>query len=423
MSGTHLLVSDLDLRGSGYMNIAVGCALEMYHAGKEVRVIGIGYRGTQHNFPFQIIPVNHGMWSQHVPAMLMNLQALGMSGQIPEVKSLTVALDIPLQTYLMSVERPPNVPYIGIFPVESAPLRSTWTTQLAGMDARLVISKFGVEALEHRDLSSRYIEIGMDTDKWRIPTPEERTGLRKMMGHTEDDFVIVTVADNQERKNLSAAMEIIKRLKERVGENASITWHLVTRPGNIIGWDLADLANDMGLTGNLEMYDRGIEFEMLWKLVAMADVFLLTSKAEGLCMPIMEAMAAGTIVLATDCTAIPEHIFADPEKRGRFSTYEGERGFLLPVEFVHCDPWGNSNRHYVDVEKGADVLAKIYKLWKSKSKKLEEMRKRARAYVEGRHWDETGRVLNETIDALVANAPAPPVIPAGQFQQRMEEIL
>ncbi|KKN62753.1 hypothetical protein LCGC14_0508720 [marine sediment metagenome] len=395
-----IFLSDLDLKGSGYMNIALALCNQLVARGKKVTALGIGYTGEEHHWPFSLLPVQRHMWMTHAPAMMHNLHQLGISGRNEPVEAVVIALDIPLQIGIANAKKIP-VPHIGIFPVEDGPICQTWAMGLGNLNARLVISEHGKNMLEDAGAECEHIRIGLDTKAWRMPIEGEKRQLRKSMGFEDEDFVIVTVADNQERKNLSATMEIIAKAREKY---ARIHWILVTRKESPVGWRLDDLALKYGMTGNFVCLERGISFAEMWRLVALSNLFMLTSKAEGLGMPAIEAMAAGVPVLATHAAALIEHIFEDAETARINTNYDGERGFTIPVEFTHIDVWGNSRRSYVDVEAGAAQLLKIIKYWETKNKNstLAEIITRARLYAEGRNWDVAGILLEDVIDREIA---------------------
>src|SRR4030042_1350063 len=113
--------------------------------------------------------------------------------------------DIPLQEIIMQrIPKPPPFKYIGIMPIEADPLCMSWAMVLAPMDKALIISEFGTEEAHKAGIiNAEHLRIGIDANAWRPPTDEERASMRQSLGIEEDVFVVLTVADNQERKNLS----------------------------------------------------------------------------------------------------------------------------------------------------------------------------------------------------------------------------
>lgn len=393
-------ISDLDLRGSGYMNIAIAMCNELADRGFDVTVLGIGYKGDEHNFPFSIIPVETQQAFQHLHAMMSNLRSLASAGQFDHIDAFVVALDIPLQKKLLDFPRG-DIPYMGIFPVESGPLTPSWANTIGKMNERLVISKYGHQQIEDAGLESTYLPVGIDTDSWRPPDPDERKEIRSSLGFDEQDFVVLTVADNQERKNLSAAALMMQELKEKI----PIKWQLVTRIDSKVGWELSDYPFDLGAM--LTTYERGLSFDRLWTLYAAADAFLLTSKAEGLCMPIVEAMAVGVPVVATECTAVPEHLYED-----RSGWRPTMRGFPVDVAFSTIDPWGNSVRYFVSIEDGRKKLEKVYRL--RERGKINPYIERGIEYARSRTWDRAGDVIETRLEKMIRRskhdrAPTPQV--------------
>lgn len=384
-----LFISDFDLRGSGYMNIAIAVCNEMAIHGHTVKALGIGYEGKEHSWPFSILPVQTRQAFNHIPAILQNIKALSEGGQLPPIEAMVVALDVPMQERILLYPQRQGIPYIGIFPIESGPLCQSWANVMMNMEKSLVISKFGLKMMDDAGVPGTYLPVGLDTESWRRPTPEERKQLREAMGYTEDQLVVLTVADNQERKNLSAGMDIIAEAAKEI----DVQWMLVTRVLSPVGWKLDDMAIQKGIMDRFVKFERGLAFDRLWTLYAIADAFLLPSKAEGLCMPIIEAMAAGVPVVATDCTAVTEHLFEDPIER------EGRRGFPMEVAFLHQDPWGNSMRSYVDYLSGAEQIKKVHELIQA-GRIEEEIIAPARAYAESRTWDRCGVVLHDAIEEV-----------------------
>lgn len=372
-----IYISDFDLRGSGYMNISVALCKEMAAAGLEVKALGISYKGQEHNFPMSIIPIPAAGAVQSAMQALDNLVRMNV-----KIDCVIVALDIPLHEGFLSVPRR-NIPYIGIFPIESGPVCRTWAQLLMKMDDRLIISEFGRDAAEAAGVPAKHLPVGLDLEAWRPPTELERAKIRMSMGFEDDEMIVLTVADNHERKNLSAAFQMVARAREK---GLKLRFCLVSRIDFRSGYLVNDLAASFKIADIFMPFERGLPFEKLWGLFAASDVFLLTSKAEGLGMPLLEAMACKIPVIATDCTAIHDHL-------------KNRRGLLIQPDYEFVDPWGNSQRFYPSITLGADRLAELSKM---NVDQRTQMIERAYEYAKARTWENAGKVLIESITALTA---------------------
>lgn len=127
--------------------------------------------------------------------------------------------------------------------------------------------------------------------------------------------------------------------------------------------------------------NRGMPKENLWSLYAMSDCFLLTSKAEGLGLPIMESMSCGVPVVATDTGAIHELL-------------QDGRGFLIPPDYELVDVWGNSLRHFIDIVYATTVINGLI------AKDKPEYSIPAREFIEKKTWSIPAKQLSEKIEEL-----------------------
>jgi glycosyltransferase involved in cell wall biosynthesis len=134
----------------------------------------------------------------------------------------------------------------------------------------------------------------------------------------------------------------------------------------------------------VSLFNRGMPDDKLWALYAAADCFLLPSKAEGLAIPIMEAMACRIPVAGTNCCAIAEHL-AD------------NRGWLIPSNYEYCDPFGNEQRYFIDAEAGSHVVASIMDATEAQKRPTLDA---AQAYIARRTWDNAAQIVAETIERV-----------------------
>ena len=370
-----VVITDFDDTGSGYRNLCTPLLIGLAQKGYDIKVVGLSYRGLEHNYPFSVIPA---MTIQDAQAIAHNLHFVWQ----PDL--YLVAMDIPLQEFFYNNLRQFPVKYMAITPLENGPLTMSWAAILLNMDAVFFISELGKqEAIKAGISKAEHLIVGVDTVFWHPATQEEKSQLRKGLGIADDEFVVLTVADNQERKNLSAGMESIALLKEQTDKK--IRYILVTRSDSPVGWKINDYSIELGLTKEMTVFNRGLPVQDLWGLYAVSDVYLSTSKAEGLGMPILEAMACGIPCVASDVGAHTELL-------------ENGRGFLIPSYQLGTkdhirDVWGNSRRGFVNVEKVADTLLTLIEL-------PAPTISRARDDVEDRTWDIPVTQVHQKIQEL-----------------------
>ena len=334
-----VVVTDFDETGSGYKNLCVPLLAGLVGKGHEVKVAGLSYQGKEHDYPFSVIPAGT---IQDALAIATNLHYVWN----PDV--YIVAMDIPLQDFFYNgngqipgIKQMGNK-YIAITPLENGPLTLSWAAILLNMDGVFFISELGKqEAVKAGISKAEHLIVGVDTVFWHPATSDEKKQLRKGLGIGDDEFVVLTVADNQERKNLWAGLESIQLLKKQTDKK--IRYILVTRPDSPVGYPLNDLYIRMGLTKEVMTFKRGLPVQDLWGLYAVSDVYLSTSKAEGLGMPVLEAMACGIPCVATDTGALHELL-------------ENNRGWLIPPAYTFTDVWGGSTRNMINTKETADCL-------------------------------------------------------------------
>lgn len=330
-----LVITEIVFSGSGYYYL-MSPILEEMSKTYDIKVIGLSYNGAEHNFGFSIVGASE-VWDAVAMA-----QAI-----IPAWKPELVicGLDIPLQIAIFSQLKYLKIKYIAVTPLENPPLTQSWAAELMGMNYVFFISEFGKQSALKAGLTNvDHLVVGADTTTFYPAEEDERNKIREDLGLT-DHFVIFTVADNQERKNLWAEFEIVSKLKK---SGKKVKFILVTREHSSVGHKLRDLAMDYDINKEFIVIERGIEVAQLRNLYVASDVYLSTSKAEGLGIPILEAMACGLPVVATDTGAITELL-------------SGGRGYLVEgYKFGDrdgiTDVWGNSLRKFINIEKAYEVL-------------------------------------------------------------------
>jgi len=161
------------------------------------------------------------------------------------------------------------------------------------------------------DFMVKRIEHGVDTELFHPRSENERLKLREKWGIPEGKFVYLFVGANfGERKCPCQMLLTFKRLLKQHPNN--IMYMLTTLGGSYpSSYDFVEFTEEYGLRGHVVGPVRNltldpIEDEELSELYALADVLLLSSWGEGFGLPIIESMASGTPVIATNSSSMTE---------------------------------------------------------------------------------------------------------------------
>ena len=153
--------------------------------------------------------------------------------------------------------------------------------------------------------------VGVDTKTYfPLSSKVEKVDYRKQYGYSENDFIIISVAEFNKNKNHRLIIEAIKKLVDKI---KTIKVLLVG-----IGPDLENIKSDVkkySLNNYISFlgYRKDIE-----RLLKISDLFISSSKREGLPVSMIEAMATGLPIIATN-------------NRGHRSLISNlKNGFLVP---------------------------------------------------------------------------------------------
>jgi len=153
----------------------------------------------------------------------------------------------------------------------------------------------------------------IDTDFFRPPEKEEKIEARKKLGINLNQFVISSIGTCNKKKNHTAVINAVLRLKERIPNILFL--HRGTGP---------DTENEKQYVSELGLYDHVIFLEyldnvrdVLWS----SDIFCMTSLYEGLGNVNQEAMACGVPVVLYDVDGIRDLNFGGLSKGGFWVTH------------------------------------------------------------------------------------------------------
>ena len=133
--------------------------------------------------------------------------------------------------------------------------------------------------------------VGVDLSRFRPATGAERSDLRRAHGFSDDDFILLYVAEFIPRKNHKLLFDILPGLKERILGLKVV----LCGKGRLLDY-YRDFASRWGM-----VY---VTFTGYTKEVAewcqLADVHISTSVQEGQGLNLVEAMACGLPLVASD---------------------------------------------------------------------------------------------------------------------------
>lgn len=187
----------------------------------------------------------------------------------------------------------------------------------------LSMSRFGEKLLFDAGLDPVYIPLSVDTRVMR-PTPtldvpgKGTVTARQIIGVPEDAFVVGMVAMNKgwakDRKGFNEALRAFGAFWKQ-HQDAVLYLHC-DAPGGADGMNLHELAVHAAVPEHAirfvdqYAYRIGLPQPMMAAAYTAMDVLIAPSHGEGFCVPLIEAQACGTPVIATNFSAQPELVGA-----------------------------------------------------------------------------------------------------------------
>ncbi|MGN0521229.1 MAG: glycosyltransferase family 4 protein [Eubacterium sp.] len=154
--------------------------------------------------------------------------------------------------------------------------------------------------------------VGVDISKFHIVEKAEKNQIRAEYGYDENDILMIYPADFSSRKNHKM---LIKALVSVAQKHNNIRLLL---PGPIEdSYQIKEYAEELGVSRYIDFlgYRRDID-----KLVGMCDISVSTSRQEGLPVNLIEAMALGNAIVATDVRGNKDLV------------KDGENGYLVDLD-------------------------------------------------------------------------------------------
>ena len=154
--------------------------------------------------------------------------------------------------------------------------------------------------------------VGVDIDKYiNIEKNKVREKYRRILNISDEALVLIYVAELNENKNQQMLINVVKEAKSALG-NVIL---LLVGPDHSNG-SMIEIADKLGVSN--QVYFLGWRSD-IGELLSIADIYVASSKREGLPINIIESILCKVPVIATD-------------NRGHRSIIENDiNGFIVPI--------------------------------------------------------------------------------------------
>ena len=229
-----------------------------------------------------------------------------------------------------------NIPWVAWTPVDHDPVPPGVVDALKyGYSVPVAYSRFGEEKMREAGLSPFYVPHACHPTFFESVT---KRLARKNLGLPQDAYIVGMVGVNQgapNRKSYPQSIEAFQRFRKKHPE-ALLYLHTHLTSGR--GLNLEHLMDFLDLDEKCyrtpDPYDLllGQSERKLRDVYSAIDVFLCPYMGEGFGIPIIEAQASGTPIVATNFSTMPELCFFG-------ELIEGEPYYTLQSAFQRIPRW------------------------------------------------------------------------------------
>jgi glycosyltransferase involved in cell wall biosynthesis len=228
-----------------------------------------------------------------------------------------------MDTWVIQPERMIHaIPWVAWMPVDHEPLPDCVKDKITKCFARIVYTRFAEKMLNDAGLDCYFVPMGVNTKVYK-PIPRDET--RKVLGANPNTFVVGLVAMNKGQPARKAFEPQLRAFAEFHEKHPDTGLYLHTQSGaEMAGIDLKKLVQRLGIEKCVQFCDQyqnviGFNDDYMVAAYNSMDVLLLVSMGEGFGIPLIEAQACGTPVIAGDWTSTGELVFSGwkiPKKGG-----------------------------------------------------------------------------------------------------------
>jgi len=284
-------------------------------------------------------------------------------------------------------DAPLGLPTVGYLTLDGRPLHQRWQELMGRMSHTVVCSSFAESVVREAGVPVpvSVVPLGVNPAVFR---PLPRDALTRVPRALLDRFVVGFVGRNQPRKQIPILVEAFAEFA-RGKEDAFLYLHASCRD---VGWDLPALLDRFALRGKAGfprdlMPAQGVADEVLAQVYSLFSILALPSTSEGFGLPILEGMACGTPVVATNYSAMVELV-------------DG-RGELIRVRhWANVGPF-NVDQAIADVDHLVELLHKLY----DNPDLRAEYGRKGREFAETMTWDRCAGQWAKLLEEVLSEAP------------------
>ncbi len=293
--------------------------------------------------------------------------------------------------------RPPIIAYM---PIDGYDTPRSWDVLISRV-TRVAMTKFGRDtAMPEADV----VWHGVDTEVFR---PRDKKESKVKLGFDPERFLVLRVDKNSLRKDYPASWKALKPILRR-HKDIDVHFHCAARADD--GYDLEnlrfnddDIRDRVTFSQNLTGY-TGWGEDDLATLFSAADIFVSTSWGEGFGLNPLQALAAGTPVIAQNCSAISEVV--------------GDAGILIPPLSRISTPMGQ-DQCLPDIPAFTEAIERLY-LGAGSRRKLRE---KAIAQAARFSWDvaadKMAAIITREVERAVSIGFGPPISDQGEVREQV----
>ena len=198
--------------------------------------------------------------------------------------------------------------------------------------------------------------VGMDMGHFSVASPAQKQAAREQLGLGEDDIFAISVAQLIKRKNHTVLIQAVAKLNDP-------HFHLFILGDGVQEQELKELSQSLGVEKQIHLL--GFRNDV-YTLCSAADIFLFASLQEGLPVAVMEAMACGLPIIASNIRGNVDLI--DQKKGGWLVDPTDVDGFAAAINeaLAHKELWEQMKNYNLEkvqrysIDAVVSQMAQIY---------------------------------------------------------------